>query len=75
MVVNMTSKYRISLDLAFLLLLLPLPFLPLFFLSVQYNIYILLFFQFKQHCCGSHINEIGGTELEILTSKNWWQCK
>jgi len=75
MVVNMTSKYRISLDLAFLLHLLPLPFLPFCFLSVPFHMYVLLFPKFRQHCCGCHMTEIGRTELEILTFMNKWQCK
>lgn len=75
MVVNMTSKYRISLDLAFLLHLLPLPFLPFCFLSVPFNMYVLPFPQFTQHCCGSHMIEIGSTELEILIFMNKCQCK
>jgi hypothetical protein len=69
----MTSKYRISLDLDFLLL--PLPFLPFYFPSVPFNMYVLLFPQFTQHCFGSHTIKIGRTELEILTFMNKWQCK
>jgi hypothetical protein len=71
----MTSKYRISLDLAVLLLFLPLPFLLFCFLSVPVNMYFLLFPQFTQHSYGSHMIEIGRTELEILTFMNKWQCK
>jgi len=37
--------------------------------------YVLLFSQFTQHCCGSHMIGIGRTELEILTFMNKLQCK
>jgi len=53
----------------------PLPFLPCWFLYVPFDMYVLLFSQFTQHCCGSHMIGIGRTELEILTFMNKLQCK